>query len=110
MSDTLNELKSVLAAKLAKGCHNSIEIIQNVTPIDTQRLYTSVDATESVINDNGSITCEITLGGKELYGIRRDQQHKKPVNYALYVEIRTGFVRSALANIKNQIIEDLNGK
>ena len=106
MARTLAELKQQLAAKLHQGCLEGVDIIKEATPIDTQRLFESVDAAQPVINDS-AIECKITLGGKTLYGVQREQDIKKSVNYAKYVEARYGFVRQSLAAVSNAIVDNL---
>ena len=106
MATTLNELKQLLAERFQKGCQNGAEIIKENTPIDTQRLFETVRATDASINGS-VVSCEIVLGGKELYGVRREQDIKKPVNYAKFVEMRYGFVRQSLGEVKQNIINNL---
>lgn len=100
----LESLKKRLALKLYQGCKNAAEIIKEDTPIDTQRLYETVEATQPEINKN-CVKCKIVLGGQSLYGIRYQTGIKKDVNYAIYVEMRTPFIRPKLNQI-TQTIKD----
>jgi hypothetical protein len=102
----LNGLKRSLANKLWLGCANSTQVIKDNTPIDTQRLFESVDSTNVVETQENVFKCRIVVGGKSLYGVRREQDIKKPVNYALQVESRHGFVRKSLSQITETIMQE----
>lgn len=108
MAQTLSELKQILAAKLQKGCVEGAIAIKENTPIDTQRLFESVDATEAEISDS-SIKCKIVVGGKALFGVRRETNIQRPVGYAKYVEARYGFVRQSLGDVRQKIEDNLKG-
>ena len=106
MAKNLTELKQLLAAKLQQGCSDCVPLIRENTPIDTQRLFESIDS--SNIQESGNIIqCKVTLGGKTLYGLRREQNKARPVNYAVYVEAKYGFVRQHLSEMKTIIMESL---
>ena len=98
----LESLKKRLVKKLYQGCKNATEIIKEDTPIDTQRLYETVEATQPVIDKN-CISCKIVLGGQSIYGVKRETNIKKDVNYAIYVEMRTPFIRPKLNQITQVI-------
>lgn len=103
-------LKRSLREKLWLGCTNSVNIIQENTPIDAQRLHDSIAVTNAVETDDGIIKCRITIGGQELYGVRKERDIKRPVNYAKIIESRYGFVRQSLADIHSTIMNELNSK
>lgn len=88
------------------GCLDAVELIKSSTPIDTKRLFTSIRV-EDLTNKDNQIKAKIVLGGVELYGILREQDIIKPVNYALYVEARSPFIRPILSEIKQAIINRL---
>lgn len=95
---TISELKQDLINRIFNALNQGAEAIKEVTPIDTQRLYESVD-TPPPIQHSNKVFFRITLGGKSLYGIRRETNIKRDVNYAKYVEARYHFVRSQLGTI-----------
>jgi hypothetical protein len=99
-------LKRSLQNKLWQGCSNSVNVIQENTPIDTQRLHDSVAVTNAIETEEGVIKCRIVLGGKELYGRRREQDIKKPVNYAKIIESKYGFVRQSLSTVTETIMNE----
>ena len=106
MANSLNQLKQILAQRLQKGCENGSLAIRENTPIDTQRLHETVQATDATI-EGSVIQCKITIGGQELFGIRRETDIKKPVNYAKVIEMRTGFVRQSLTAVTGSIADAL---
>ena len=101
------KLKQELASKLQSGCEDAANIIKDVTPIDTKRLWTSTRADEVVITSN-CVQCRIVAGGEALYGVLREQDILKEVDYAIYVESRTSYIRSSLKDIKNAILDKLS--
>lgn len=101
-------LKRALQNKLWQGCANSVNVIQENTPIDTQRLHDSIAVTNAIITDDGAIKCRITIGGQELYGVRREKDIKKPVNYAKSIEARHGFVRQSLSAVTETIMAEFD--
>lgn len=105
-STGINKLKHFLAQKLEKGCQLGANELQNYTPIDTKRLYVSTRATNWKINDR-SITCSIKAGGEKLPGITREMDISREVDYAIFVEVRTGYISENLGAISNAIVEGL---
>lgn len=103
---TVNQLKRNLTNKLYVGCQKSATIVQDQTPIDTKRLYTSTRAGQVTV-DGTSISCKIIAGGEELYGILKEQDILKPVNYALEVEIKYNYMRSCLNQCVDTILHEL---
>lgn len=101
----LERLKQQVADKIDRGSGRCVNIIKANTPIDTQRLFETVEAEKPVIQGN-KVCSRICIGGKELYGIRREQNIKRPVNYAIYVEARTGFVSSLVPQIRQEILSE----
>ncbi|BAY20813.1 hypothetical protein NIES2100_05570 [Calothrix sp. NIES-2100] len=101
----IEKIKQQVAEKIHRGSGRSVEIIRNVTPVDTQRLFESIEAEKPVIQGN-NVCCKIRLGGKTLYGIKREQNIKRAVNYAVYVEAKTGFVRSSVPQIRSEILSE----
>lgn len=99
-------LKKELASKLQSGCDEAANIIKDVTPIDTKRLWQSTRAEEVEITTS-CIQCRIVAGGEALYGVLREQDILKEVDYAIYVESRTSYIRSSLKDIKNAILDKL---
>lgn len=99
-------VKQQIIKALNRGSGRGVEIIRSNTPIDTQRLFETVEATP-VIDQGDKVCCRIVLGGKNIYGVRREQNIKRPVNYAIYVEAKTGFVRSNMNQIRQAIISEL---
>lgn len=102
----LSGLKRSLSNKLWLGCANSVNVIQDVTPIDTQRLFESVAVSGVVETQTDVFKCQIVIGGQSLYGVRREQNIKRPVNYAKYIEAKYGFVRQSLSAIAETITNE----
>lgn len=100
------KLKQELASKLQKGCEESADILRENTPIDTKRLWESTRAGEVEIKSD-SIECQIIAGGESLYGVNREQDIKRDVDYAIFVESRTNYARNSLKDIKNTILDKL---
>jgi hypothetical protein len=69
--------------------------IKESTPIDTQRLFESVEKKDPENISANIFRFRIVIGGKSLYGVRRETSLKKDVNYAKYVESRYHFVRNS---------------
>ena len=102
-----NKLKQDLAARLYQGCDNASEIVKEVTPIDTKRLWTSTRADELQINQD-LIGCKVVAGGEKLYGVLREQDIKKEVDYAIYVEAKYGYVVSVLPDVKEALLNAIS--
>lgn len=99
------KLLNAVAKKLTLGVDESVEILKNNTPIDTQRLYESTRNGGVEINyRQNQVLAQILIGGIELYGIRREQNLLKPVNYGLWVEIKYNYARSSLTEMSQAII------
>lgn len=103
-SAALLKLKLQLATKLNEGCREAAKLIKETTPIDTQRLYESTRATEPEINKD-SISCKVVAGGLELYGVRREQDIRRPVDYAIFVENKYNYIRNQLDQITEAILD-----
>ena len=106
----LDRFKTQLAAKLAEACENGVQVIKDVTPIDTQRLYASTRVGEPSVEGN-KIKCKIIVGGISLYGIRREQELVKDVNYAIFVERKYQYIRKQESVLISEILKGLiNGR
>lgn len=101
------KIRQILQDKLIKGCNNAVEIIKENTPIDTQRLYESTRTELNTLETNSEmIEVNIIAGGVEIYGIRREQDILREVDYGIYVERRDGYIRSNLNQITDAILEE----
>lgn len=103
----LDNLKKTLQNRLILGCSKAVEVIKASTPIDTQRLYesTRVEADELNISSD-LIEVNIVAGGIESYGVRREQNILKEVDYGIYVERRDGYIRQNMPEILDVILEE----
>lgn len=104
--DGLRDLAQLLGERLFQGCEDGAEIIKQITPIDTQRLYESTRADNLEINDD-QVSCRVVAGGVELYGVRREQNILKEVDYGAEVELRYGYMQSAIRDVEDAIAQRL---
>lgn len=103
----LKKLQKLLENKLESGCQRGAEILRDNTPIDTQRLWESTR--NDSVTTNGLISeCKIIAGGESLYGIIKETEIKKEVDYAIFVESRTGYARESLNDIKAAIVKAIS--
>lgn len=102
----LDKLCVQLARKLEKGCDEGAKVVRANTPIDTKRLWESTRA-DTPVKTRYHIKCRIIAGGLKLYGVTRETDIKKEVDYAIYVEYRYNYIRSSLKQIKRVLIESL---
>jgi len=105
-SKAVANLKKVLAAKLRAGCGEAVSVVREHTPIDTQRLFSSTRASMPVIKAD-VIECDIIAGGVEMFGVTRERDTKKEVDYAIYVEMREPYIRPNLDQIEQAILSQL---
>ena len=98
----VEKFKNLLAKKLLAGCQAGAVELQNYTPIDTRRLYTSTRAVNLEIHPV-SITCTIRAGGVNLPGELREVGINRDVDYAIFVEVRTGYITENLGTIGQAI-------
>lgn len=104
-SASRKKLLNAVAAKLNTGIDLSVDILKYNTPIDTQRLYESTRNGGIEINyRQNQVLAQILIGGIELYGVRREQNLLKPVNYGLWIEIKYSYIRSSLSEMIQAII------
>jgi hypothetical protein len=102
----VEEFKNLLAEKLLVGCQAGAEELQNYTPIDTKRLFTSTRAVNLEIHPT-SIACTIRAGGVNLPGELREVGINRDVDYAIFVEVRTGYITENLGTIGQVITDNL---
>lgn len=102
-----SKFKNKLANRLQSGCDDGAGILRDNTPIDTKRLWESTRSDNVIVNDS-VITCRIVAGGLSLYGINRETDIKREVDYAIYVESQTNYARNSLVEITNAIIDNLH--
>lgn len=85
------------------GCEDGALVLQDSTPIDTMRLYESTRVEiENISKDRAAV--RIVQGGVELYGIIRERDILKRVDYGLYVIARNNYIRANIEEIKSAII------
>jgi hypothetical protein len=101
-----NKLVNELSAKLNNGCQSGVDVLKNNTPVDTQRLYESTRAS-NVELENDVLKCKIIAGGLSLYGVRRETERVRDVNYAIFLELKYHYIRNCLLPIINQILSSL---
>ena len=103
----LLKLQASLADKLKEGCDRGANILRDNTPIDTKRLWTSTRGGEATTT--GLVTqCRIIAGGSVEYGVTRETDIKREVDYAIFVESRTNYARESLNDIKRVILDSLS--
>lgn len=98
-----------LAPKLQRGCDAGAEFVSEITPIDTGRLFRTPRAIEPVL-EGKRIRSGIRLGGQALRGVYKEQTFLRDVDYSLALEIRTPFLRPALPDIGDRIVDGLRRK
>jgi hypothetical protein len=98
-----------LAKQFGEAVGNTVPFVQSLTPVDTKRLYNSTRATEPIVSGK-LIECDIVAGGISLYGEIREQEIRRDVDYAYWVEIRNPYIRSNLPAIGQEIIANLKAK
>lgn len=99
----LARLENELKTKLQSGCVAGADILRSVTPIDTQRLWSTTRAGD-VTKVDDMLECRIIAGGESAYGIQRETDVEKEVDYAVFVESRQHYARGALVAIKKAIL------
>lgn len=102
----IERFKNLLAEKLLEGCQAGAVELQKYTPIDTRRLYTSTRAVNLEIHST-SLTCTIRAGGMNLPGELRGIGINRDVDYAIFVEVRTGYITENLGTIGQAITDKL---
>jgi hypothetical protein len=105
-NQALSKLKRELATRLQKGCESGAEVLRDNTPIDTKRLWESTRGDTASINGD-LISCRIVAGGLSLYGINRETDIRREVDYAIFVESRTNYARESLGEISKTILDNL---
>lgn len=98
----VEKFKNLLAKKLLAGCQAGAVELQNYTPVDTRRLFTSTRVTNLAIHPV-SIACTIRAGGVNLPGELREVGINRDVDYAIFVEVRTGYITENLGTIGQAI-------
>ena len=102
----LGKLKTRLAQKLQVAVGEGAEVLQDFTPIDTKRLWSTTRASDTTITPT-AIHCDLVAGGLRVRGINREQDKERDVSYAIYVEIRQPYIRPNLDAIGNAIASKL---
>jgi hypothetical protein len=103
---SLSNFVAGLTAQFGQACEDTIPFIQELTPVDTKRLYNSTRAEEPVLSGN-IIFCDLVAGGVSLYGENREQDVRRDVDYAYWVEIRDAYIRSNLFAIEQELVANL---
>jgi hypothetical protein len=104
----INALKINLGLKLYEGCVDGAEILRNNTPIDTKRLWRTTRAMPISITQM-AIRCGILAGGMSIKGILREQNIKKDVTYAIWVNNRTNYIEETIPEIARAMERSLDG-
>ena len=104
---SLDKLHDILTKRLHRGCSRGSQVLRDNTPIDTKRLWTTTRAELPTTIQHLISECRIVAGGQEIYGVNREQDIKREVNYAIFVESRTNYARESLNDIKQVIIDSL---
>lgn len=104
--DGIDDFKQQLGKQLLNACEYGAMELQDHTPIDTKRLFTTTRAENLRINNN-SISCEIVAGGQRIKGVIREQGFERDVDYAIFVENRTGYITQNLDSIGQAIKNNL---
>jgi hypothetical protein len=87
------DLKKDLEQRLETGLKDSIPVLQDTIAIDTKRAYTTIRVEQN----------RLIIGGQELYGVLREQDIKKAVDYAIFIEAKYKFVESSIPTIVRNI-------
>jgi hypothetical protein len=93
-----------LAKQFQKAVANAVPVVQEVTPVDTMRLFNSTRADDPVM-EGKQIRCDLVAGGVALYGTLSEQTIKKDVDYALDIELRYHYLRGNIKAIADAIVE-----
>jgi hypothetical protein len=102
----LNSFVAGLANQFGEAVGDTVPFVQSLTPVDTKRLYNSTRATDPIVSGK-VVQCDIVAGGISLYGEIREQEIRRDVDYAYWVEIKNPYIRSNLPAIGNGIIANL---
>lgn len=102
----LSDFKTQLAKSLHDACEYGAMELQDLTPIDTKRLFSTTRAGEATIRDN-SISCDIIAGGLRVEGVLREQGIERDVDYAIFVENREGYITNNLGVIGKTVRDNL---
>ena len=105
----LNSFVGRLKQQFGQAVADTVPFVQSLTPVDTKRLYNSTRATDPIVSGK-LIECDIVAGGISLYGEIREQEIRRDVDYAYWVEIRNPYIRSNLPAIGQEIIANLKAK
>jgi hypothetical protein len=103
---SLDIFKKGLAQSLQDACEYGAMQLQDFTPIDTKRLFSTTRTEKPVIRTN-SITCEIVAGGVRAMGILREQGIERDVDYAIFIETREGYITNNIGAIAKEIKDNL---
>jgi hypothetical protein len=103
----INALKINLGLKLHKGCTDGAEILRNNTPVDTKRLWKTTRPMSISITQS-AIRCGVIAGGLSIKGILREQNVKKDVTYAIWVNNRTNYIEEVAPEIARAIGRSLS--
>lgn len=104
--EELSNFKELLAKSLQNACEYGAMKLQDLTPIDTKRLFSTTRAGETTIRDS-SISCEIIAGGLRVKGVLKEQGLERDVDYAIFVENREGYITNNLGAIGKTVRENL---
>lgn len=99
-------LSDELAPKLKRGCDAGAEFASELAPVDTGRLFSSARGVEPVV-EGKCIRSGIRFGGIASRGIYKEQTFLRDIDYSLSVEVRTPFLRPALPEIGDRIVDGL---
>lgn len=102
----IKQLKKQLSKQLFNACEYGSITLQDYTPVDTKRLFTTTRADNLEVYQN-SIVCEIVAGGQRSKGVIKEQELDRDVNYAIFVESRTSYITNNLSSIANTVIKNL---
>lgn len=103
---SLSSFVSRLKSQFEEACKDTVPLVQSFTPVDTKRLYNSTRAEPAVLKDK-IIECDIIAGGVSLLGETREQELRRDVDYAYWVEIKNPYIRPNLTAIGNEIVAKL---
>ena len=107
MNESLfQDLKNELSVALQDSCSELVSLIQDLTPVDTKRLYESTRPMEVVI-EGDLIKSGVIIGGIELFGILKEQDIKKMVDYAIYVEYSQFYIQGNMGIIISALLSSL---
>lgn len=101
-----NEIKDIFSESLSSACEELVEIIKDLTPIDTKRLYESTRLIEPSL-EGDLIKSGVVIGGIELFGILKEQDIKKMVDYAIYVEYSQFYIQGNMSIILTTLLSSI---